>query len=131
MNTRITLVLALAGLVLAGCEKEATVSGKSSEKLSLKEPSAVTLERGGTAKVDVDVTRRELPGDVAISFSGLPKGVDVIDANNKLVGEHGTYTLRASDTADLVEKSEARVTATGEGNIAVSQPLKVTVKAKK
>ena len=123
--------LAIASLALAGCAKDATVEGKTHEKLTLKDPSDVTIERGGTAKIDIDITRKDLQGDVAISFSKLPAGVDVVDVSNKIVGEEGTYTLRASPTADLVEKSVATVTATGPGGIAVTQSFDVTVKDKK
>lgn len=125
--------LAIASLALAGCAKDATVEGKGHEKLSLDDPSDVTIERGGTAKIDIDISRKDLAGDVAISFSKLPAGVDVVDASNKIVGTgtEATYTLRASPTADLVEKSVATVTATGPGGIAVTQSFDVTVKDKK
>jgi hypothetical protein len=125
------IVLALAALTcFASCRKEATVEGKSHEKLTLKVPADVTIERGGTATVDIDITRKDLAGDVAVAFSKLPAGVDVVDASNRIVGDEGTYTLRASPTADLVKDSVATVTATGPGGIAVTQTMKVTVKDK-
>jgi hypothetical protein len=131
MSPRILLPLTIAALAFAGCEKSATVTGDASEKLTLKEPSAVTIERGGMAKADVDITRHGVTGEVSVAFSNLPKGVDVVDPGNKIVGDHATYTLRASDSADLVEKSVGRVTASAAGGIAVSQPINVTVKEKK
>jgi hypothetical protein len=124
------VVLALSALAFVGCRKEATVEGKTHEKLTLSVPADVTIKRGGTEKIDLDITRKDLAGDVAIAFSKLPAGVDVIDASNRIVGDEGTYTLRASPTADLVENSVAQVTATGAGGIAVTQSFNVTVKDK-
>ena len=131
MGARIMLALTFAGIALAGCSKSATVTGEADKKLTLKEPASVTLERGGMAKAEINITRHDLAGEVSISFSGLPKGVEVVDSANNIVGDQGTYTLRASDSADLVEKSVAHVKATGAGPIAVSQPITITVKAKK
>ena len=131
MKTMNFFALAIASLALAGCTKDATVEGRSNDKLTLEKPSDVTLERGGMSKVDIDIKRKDLAGDVAVSFSKLPAGVDVVDASNKIVGDEGTYTLRASATADLVEKSVATVTATGAGGLAVTQSFNVTVKDKK
>jgi hypothetical protein len=126
------IALSLAALAFAGCAKEdATVEGKSHEKLTLEKPSDVTIERGGTAKVDLDISRKDLTGDVTVTFSKLPAGVDVVDASNRIVGDEGTYTLTASPTADLVEKSAAQVTATAAGGISVTQTFNVTVKDKK
>jgi hypothetical protein len=131
MKTTNLVVLALSALAFAGCaKKDATVQGKTHEKLTLEAPGDVTLTRGGTAKVDIDIERKDLAGDVAITFSKLPAGVDVVDSSTRIVGDEGSYTLRASPTADLVEKSVAQVTATGAGGISVSQPLNVTVKDK-
>ena len=123
--------LAICALALAACGKSATVSGEAGQKLTLTKPSSVTLVRGGMAKADVKIKRNNLAGDVTVRFTNLPAGVDVVDAENKIVGEEAAYTLRASDTAALVENSEATVTATGTDKMAVSQPISITVKEKK
>lgn len=70
-------------------------------------------------------------GAVKVAVSQLPKGVDAVDSSNKIAGDRATYTLRASDSADLVEKSVAQVTASSSSAISVSQPIDVTVKEKK
>ena len=128
MSPKSVLAFAFAALALGGCEKSATVTGDANEKLTLKQPAAVTVERGGTARTEIEIKRNGVTGEVAVSFSNLPKGVEVVDAANKIVGDRATYTLRASDSADLVEKSAARVTASAAGGIAVSQSIDVTVK---
>lgn len=129
MKPMILSVLTFA-VLLAGCGKAVTVEGQAGAKLSLSKPSAVTLHRGDMTKMDVKITRHDLPGDVAFRFDKLPKGIEVIDGSNKLAGDQVTFTLRAADTADLVENSAADLTATGPGGIAVTQSFNVTVKEK-
>ncbi len=68
---------------------------------------------------------------MTVRFANLPKGVDVVESDSKIVGDEGSYTLRASDEADLVENSSAQVSATGGASgMAVTQPFDVSVKAK-
>jgi hypothetical protein len=64
----------------------------------------VEHRRGGTAKADVRTERDELSGDVAIRFAGLPSGVDVVDADDKIVGDQGARPLR-SRSAPLLRRS--------------------------
>ena len=88
--------------------------------------------RGGMTKAEIKIARQGLPGEVTIRFTNLPKGVDVVEADSKIVGDMGAYTLRASDTADLVENFAADVTASAQpGNIAVSQTINISVTEKK
>lgn len=129
---RFAAIVAAAALIAVSpvaCKKS-TVTGEHGEKLSIYEPAAVTLRRGSTAKVDLKIKRVGLTGDVAISFSDLPQGVEVVDSDSKIAVDDGTYTLRASDTADLVEKSVARVTATGRDGVGVTTTMSVSVKEK-
>jgi hypothetical protein len=125
------LVAALAAFALAGCAKSASVEGAANAKLTLVKPSAVTVHRGGMAKADIQIKRQDLPGDVTIRFTNLPKGVEIVESDSKIVGDKGSYTLRAGDAADLVENFSADVTATaGPGNISVSEPINISVKEK-
>jgi hypothetical protein len=131
MKNQTLFVAAIAALAVAGCAKSASVQGQSGGTLTLDTPAAMTLHRGGMAKTDIKIGRKNLAGDVTVSFKNLPKGVDVVDADNKIVGDHASYTLRAGDTADLVENFAADVTASvGPGNISVSEPMNISVKAK-
>ncbi len=130
MKNTMLIVATFAAFLAAGCSKSASVTGESQEKLSLVKPAAVTVHRGGMSKADIQIKRTDLAGDVAIQFKNLPKGVEVVESDNRIVGEKGTYTLRASDTADLVENYASEVTATsGPGNLSVSQVINVSVKA--
>jgi len=131
MKNHMYLAVMLAALALAGCSKSASVEGEGSTKLTLVKPSAVTVQRGAMAKADIKIKRQNLVGDVTIRFTNLPKGVDVVEADSRIVGDDGSYTLRAAEDADLVEKHSATVTATaGPGNISVSEPIDINVKVK-
>lgn len=132
MKATMLLVLTAAAL-LAACDKKATVQGEGDSKLTLVVPSAVTLVRGQTAKADIKIKRHNVPGEVTISFRKLPAGVDVVDPENRIVGESANYTFRAAADAALVEKFAAEVTATAPatpGNIAVTETINITVKEK-
>ncbi|MCE9638121.1 MAG: hypothetical protein K8T90_20660 [Planctomycetes bacterium] len=123
--------LTFAASALAGCSKSSTVQSASNGKLTLVKPAAVTIYRGGMTKAAVKIQRADLLGDVSIAFTDLPKGVDVVDSGSKIVGDEGSYTLRAGDDAALVENYSATVTATtGTGGIAVSEPITISVKVK-
>ncbi len=117
-------------LASAGCQKSSTVTGASGAQLTLQAPAGVSLVRGGTATTELHIERHLLTGEVSINFADLPQGVEVVDSGTKIVGDRGTYTLRATDSAALVEKSVARVTASGAGGIAITQPISITVKPK-
>jgi len=125
------LAASLAALVLAGCSKSASVTSEAGEKLTLDKPASVTVRRGGMAKADIKIKRQNLPGDVSIRFTNLPKGVDIVESDSKIVGDQGSYTLRAGETADLVENFASDVTASAaSGGRTVSEPINISVKAK-
>ena len=128
MKTCIPFVVAIAALALAGCAESATVGGTAGKKLTLVKPAAVTLHRGGMAKADIQIRREDLAGEVGIRFSNLPRGVDVVETDARIVGDRGSYTLRAGDTADLVQNFSASVTATGgQGGHSVSESFDISV----
>lgn len=131
MKNQMMLVAAIAAFAIAGCAKGASVESQGGGKLTLLKPGEVTLLRGGMAKADIKVRRQDFPGDVTIRFTNLPKGVDVVETDNKIVGDEGSYTLRAGETADLVESFSADVTASaGPGSVSVSEPISINVRQK-
>jgi hypothetical protein len=127
---RTALIIAFSAALLAACGKSATVEGEAGKKLTLHVPKSVTVVRGQTEKVDIRVTRKDLPGDVVVSFDRLPAGVEVIDLAQRITGESAVYTLKASPEAEIVEKFQAKVTATGPGGLGVTEPIDVNVKEK-
>ena len=131
MKKQFLLVAAIAAFALAGCTKSASVENQMSGKLTLSPPTAVTVQRGGMSKAEIQISRQDLTGDVAIRFTNLPNGVDIVESDSKIVGDFGTFTLRATDTADLVENFSADVTASGgPGNVSVSAPISISVTEK-
>jgi hypothetical protein len=119
-------------LMIAGCSPSSSVEGQNNRKLTLVRPSGVSVERGGVSKADIVISRENLSEDVSIRFSNLPRGVEIVEPDSRIVGVRGTYTLRASDDADLVKDHSATVTASGgPGGISVSEPINISVTAKK
>jgi len=127
------LVLTAAAFAGAACKKSDTaeIPGTPDRKLTFTQPAKVTIERGGMAKTDIKIKRQALPGDVSVRFDKLPKGVEVVDAGQKIPGDGAAFTLKASDTADLVTNYVAQVTAEGPGGISVTEPMEITVIEKK
>lgn len=132
MNARHFLVLAVAALA-AGCGKGATttIPAQPEKKLTLEPVSKLVVEQGGMAKADVRLTRQACPGDVSVRFDKLPRGVEVLDSDQKIPGDAAAFTLKAADGADLVANHVAQITASGPGGIAVSEPIEITVTEKK
>lgn len=130
LSASILALGALGTLAVAGCSKPASVQGEGTRKLSLDKPGSMTIERGGLAKAGIKIRRQDVTGDVTIAFSNLPKGVEVVESDKRIVGDEGSYTFRASETADLVENHVADVTASANpGSIAVAQPFTISVTA--
>jgi hypothetical protein len=113
-----------AALVGCGGEKK-TASGQG--KLTLARPSDVVLVRGDSSKVKVHCTRGDLPGDVWIRFDDLPAGVSVVEKDDRLAREDGTFTLRASETAALVNRAPCKITATSERGPTATETFFVSV----
>jgi hypothetical protein len=129
----LTMVLALFALSFAvGCKQEkSTVQTETGKKLTLVAPGNVKIERGNTAKVTVKIKRDKLEGPVGVNFDKLPNGVSLVNADQKITSDEAEYTLKASDTADLVDNHVAQVTAKGPEGVAVTESFKVTVVEKK
>lgn len=125
----LTSVIALAAMLAAvGCKKESTVKPGGGTELTLVKPGDLTIQRGATVEVKVKIERKNLTGDISVDFDGLPKGVTVVDAGTKIVGNEGTYVLKASDTAEMVAKHQAKVTVKDPKGVGVSQMFGITVK---
>jgi hypothetical protein len=133
MLSAVAVLTVAFGFMATGCERrqESTVSGQAGKQLTIHQPGAVTIVRGGTAKVKVVVNRQKLEGPVAITFVDLPVGVTVAAADMKIVGDEGTYDLMATDAAQLVGNHRAKVTAMGAEGISASVDLVITVEEKK
>ena len=129
----IVFVLAVA-FSLSGCKREtgseSTVSGQGGAQLTIHQPDAVTLMRGGAAKVHVIIDRRNVTDPVAITFQNLPTGVTVVPADAKIVDTEGDYTLQAAADAQLVAGDHVLLTASAPSGASATVDLIVTVKEK-
>jgi hypothetical protein len=123
----------LAGflLVLAGCQQSSTQTD-SGKKLTVEKPSNVTIHRGGTQTVKVNIKRNNYTDPVKVSFDDLPEGVKVDSTDMTIAKDknEGSFTLKAADDAKLVTDKEVKVIAKGDGNLSIDQTFKLTVKEK-
>lgn len=129
MRMLTALILSLGMVLACGC-KSSTVTDENKAKLTIVKPMDVTIHRGDTAKVRIMIHREKLDEPVTISFDKLPKGVEVIDGDQKIAGMEGTYTLKAGDNADLVSGNAVTVTAKA-GDLSVSEVFMMKVEEKK
>jgi hypothetical protein len=120
----ITMILAAGAIA---CDRESgTVEGKGDTALTLTVPEDVSIQRGQMKKIDISIEREDLDGNVAIEFANLPEGVEVTDADKEIVGDEGSYTLKASQDADLVSGHEVMITAKA-GEVSIAQPMMIEV----
>jgi len=130
-------VVVPAALLLAlivGCPRPAStvVNSRGDKKLTLTQPSNVTIARGGNAEVTAKISRDGFRDPVTVTFSQLPPGVEAKDKDTKIAAEatSGTFTLHAKEDAPLVTNHEARITVTGPDNMTQTDTFKITVKEK-
>ena len=127
MRTLMTVCVAAA--FLAACART-TVTGEAGAQLTLDKPSTITIKRGDMAKADIKIHRKDLPGDVMVTFNALPAGVSVVDPITRIVGDgnKAAVTLRAAPDAAMVEKYAAQVTVTAANNTSVTETIEINVR---
>jgi len=153
------LLIALAfGVSVAGCQQSATTGPGTTthkvsktetsregehrtktektetteiKKLTLTAPTSQTIKRGDTDKVTVMVNRTNFDDPVEISFSGLPKGVEVVDKDAKVASGNKSITVTLKASADAaVGEHEVTLIAKAPGSEENRQTFKLTVKEK-
>jgi subtilase family serine protease len=90
------------------------VTPPSSIAISSVSSSSVTLLRGGSASLAVNLTRSNFTGSVTLSTSGLPTGVTATYTQPN-TGDSGTISLKAASNAALVSNHSITITASGSG----------------
>ena len=123
-------VLALAGLAAACTAK---VKDEHGRKLTLVAPASQKLVQGETNRILVAIARTGIEGPVEIKFEGLPSGVSVVESRPEIpaYSSTATFTLHASNDAQLVDDRQATVTAVGPGGMSVSERFNLDVVAAK
>lgn len=110
MRQRLEFAAALSLLVgvVTGCEKT-TAGAADGRQLSVMKPSNVTLKRGESGEVIVNIERKNFRDPVMVSFSQLPTGVEVNDKDKQIPAEatSASFTLKAG--AQVVPVTDHRV----------------------
>jgi len=127
----VAIVVAACAITVIGCKEKSTVTGEGGGQLTIHQPDAVKITRGGSAQVKIAIDRKGIEGPVSITFKDLPVGVTVAVADMKITGNEGTYTLMATDTAQLVANNNALVMATSAKNNSAEVKMIITVEEKK
>ena len=123
-----SMLAALTACVLsaAACQS-ATVRGDDDTAVTATTVRSLTIRRGGTANLEVGLTRRNFTGPVEVSISNLPKGVDADDGSMKVDANATTFILRASSTADLVTNHAVAITVEDPDGREATQHVSLTV----
>jgi hypothetical protein len=106
-----------------------TRADTGAKKLTLTAKEAQTVARGSTDKVQLTINRDNFNDPVTIKFSGLPKGVEVVEKDMTFKPDENmkVFTLQASGDAALGEHN-VTITAEAPGLSNNTQTFKLTVK---
>jgi hypothetical protein len=102
----IAIACATAGV---GC-KSSTVRSGENQSVTATTPRSLTIQRGGTADLQVTIDRNNVSGPVEVSLSQLPKGVDADPSSMKVESTVATFVLKASSSAPIVDQQAIAVT---------------------
>ncbi|MFP4105353.1 MAG: hypothetical protein ACLFVU_04595 [Phycisphaerae bacterium] len=136
MNKRILLTATAAMLALAtltGCgwlglgDQEVTTEGPGGQTMTTAVPKNVTVHRGRTEILDVEVTRKKFSEPVEVSISQLPEGVTVDNQTQSVTADTGTFVLEAATDAPLVKNQAVLITAEGPEGMATRQYVQMSV----
>ena len=114
------------GLVGTACSSRTPGSGDNGLGRLAVAPSSISVPRGRTVPVEVNLERRSnTGGPTTVTASGLPPGISA--APLVMGGNSGTLNLSASASAPLVDGIAVTVVATnGPGSSSASLSLSVT-----
>lgn len=114
--------------VVAACATS-KVDGPGGTSLTLVRPSNQALEPGETNEISIAVVRSNFRGAVPISFSGLPRGVRVVETDLYIAADDSirTFTLYADPGAAPAVDQVVHVRAEGPDGIATTETFLVTV----
>ena len=133
---RTVAFVASMGLLPASCTDKGgrsqsadhtTVRGPAGQKLTIVKPSGVSLRRGQSETVTINLRRENLNGDVTISIANLPAGVEAVDAPRATRENSVKVVLRAKESAALVKNYQALVNADGPEGIRATETLQVSI----
>jgi hypothetical protein len=105
-----------------------TVRGEGGQRISLSEPSDVSIKLGETERLTVRVNRENYGGPVTISFHQLPEGIEIVDSPRETTLDQEVFVVRTRPDAALVENHMARVTVEGPDGISATETFEFKVK---
>ena len=127
MQVRTFAFVAACLLATAACQST-TVRGPGDQAVTATTPVALTIHRGDTAALEVDIDRQNFSGPVTVSVSQLPKGVEADRKSQKVETATATFALKAAKDADLVADQKIGVTVEDKDGRKALQYVALTVK---
>jgi hypothetical protein len=127
MRAHMLLTVAVAGLLGAAACKQTTVRGPEGEAVTATAPSSLTIHRGDSIPLTVALDREKFEGPVTVSISQLPKGVETDQVTQTVDTSSATFSLKASNNADLVANQAVNVTVDAMDGRRLTQYVALTV----
>jgi hypothetical protein len=123
-----TLLPAVAACLLAAAAcNSTTVRGPDGVAVTATAPNALTIHRGDSIPLTVDLDRDNFEGPVTVSLSQLPKGVETDQPTQTVDTESATFSLKASNDADLVANQAVELTVDAMDGRRLTQYVALTV----
>ncbi len=121
----------------SGCKKGDKQTGSDASgtaKYTLNGPGDVTIAHGDSKEIKVTIDRKEgfKTGDVMVTITELPKGVEA-DAKSKTIEKDGTtakFTLTTAKAPEEGEKGVGKIEAEG-GGAKTNATFNITVEKRK
>jgi len=127
MKAHTLLTIAVAGLLATAACKQTTVRGPNDEAVTATAPSSLTIHRGDSIPLTVSLDRQKFEGPVTVSISQLPKGVETDHVTQTVDTSSATFSLKASNNADLVANQAVNVTVDAMDGRRLTQYVAITV----
>jgi hypothetical protein len=109
MRPFLCAAVAAALLATAAC-RSTTVHGASGESFTSTTDRSMSIRRGTSVPLAVDIDRQNFTGPVTVSISQLPHGVVPDRSSLHVETTSATFILKAADSADLVSNQAVGVT---------------------
>lgn len=127
MRIREILILSIGLIATVGC-RSTTVRGPDGQSLTATTPRSMTIHRGESSPLSVDLDQENSTEPVTVTISRLSDGIEAIPASQVVQTTTATFMLRASSTADLVTDQAVMVTVEGLNGRKASHHINLTVR---
>lgn len=126
---RFALHLAMSAVVmmaLSACQQE-TIKGSGGKSLTMQVSRSVSIRRGMSRTLEVDVSREDTRKPVTVSLGQLPSGVSARQSSRTIETDSVAFILTADDDADLVRNHAMTVTVDGPDGMSGTEHVQITV----